>query len=273
MAGRTKPSKPAPRSGRDSLGQAQDLIYQAWEIASLKRRIALARKAIAISPDCADAYVLLAEAATTPDKTLELYRKGLQAGERALGKNAFKDEVGSFWGILETRPYMRARAGVAQSLWECGQPDEALAHWRDMLRLNPNDNQGIRYVLSPPACSNSSATASSMPCSKSTKMTATPICSGPERCSASAPKATTLNPAGRWPKLSQAICTFLPICSAKSRCLVSCPITAAWVMRAKQWLWPLRISKPGRRPAAPSIGSPKESTAKSPPSHIDQLTR
>jgi tetratricopeptide (TPR) repeat protein len=42
---------------------------------------------------------------------------------------------------------MRARAGLARCLWEKGQQDEALAHYRDMLRLNPTDNQGIRFVL------------------------------------------------------------------------------------------------------------------------------
>src|SRR5712671_1778797 len=108
MAARTKPGKPDPRGGRDLLDDAQDLIYQAWEIPNPKRRMALASKALAISPDCADAYVLLAKAANSPADTLELYRKGLAAGERAIGKQSFEDNVGLFWGILETRPYMRA---------------------------------------------------------------------------------------------------------------------------------------------------------------------
>jgi len=121
MAARTKPGKPGQRDGRDLLGEAQDLVYQAWEILNLKRRLTLARKALAISPDCADAYVLLAAAANSPAETLELYRKGLAAGERAIGKRAFEDDVGLFWGILETRPYMHACACLAPSLWDCGQ--------------------------------------------------------------------------------------------------------------------------------------------------------
>ncbi len=80
-------------------------------------------------------------------KALELYRRGVAAGERALGREAFERDAGHFWGILETRPYMRARAGLADSLWDRGDYDEAIAHWRDMLRLNPGDNQGIRYLL------------------------------------------------------------------------------------------------------------------------------
>src|SRR6266487_585120 len=45
------------------------------------------------------------------------------------------------------RPYMRARAGLAATLNALGEVDAAIGHYRDMLRLNPNDNQGIRYVL------------------------------------------------------------------------------------------------------------------------------
>nr|BAN09862.1 conserved hypothetical protein [Mesorhizobium loti NZP2037] len=42
---------------------------------------------------------------------------------------------------------MRARAGLAAVLWRLGQHQEAIDHYQSMLKLNPNDNQGIRYVL------------------------------------------------------------------------------------------------------------------------------
>ncbi|MBA2446950.1 MAG: tetratricopeptide repeat protein, partial [Chloroflexi bacterium] len=35
----------------------------------------------------------------------------------------------------------------AQWLWEAGRQPEAVDHYREMLRLNPGDNQGVRYVL------------------------------------------------------------------------------------------------------------------------------
>ena len=133
---------------RNPVDQAQEVMYQAWEATSKKKRVTLAQKALEISPDCADAYCLLAEeTAKLPQQALDLYQKGVQAGERALGKKAFKEYEGSFWGFLETRPYMRARAGLAQCLWEIGRRKEAVEHYQDMLRLNPNDNQGIRYEL------------------------------------------------------------------------------------------------------------------------------
>jgi len=132
----------------NAIDAAQDIIYDAWDSGDKKRRIALAKKALEISPLCADAYVLLAqETARDLDQAIELYRQGVEAGEKAIGKAAFRDDVGHFWGLLETRPYMRARQGLAQTLWDKGLQDEAATHYRDMLRLNPNDNQGIRYLL------------------------------------------------------------------------------------------------------------------------------
>lgn len=132
----------------DALAAAQDLMYSAWDSAERRQRVSLARKALSVSPQCADAYVLLAEETTsTPDEAIDLYRKGMEAGEKALGRAAFKNDVGHFWGILETRPYMRARCGLAQALWVAGQHEEAIGHYRELLRLNPNDNQGNRYLL------------------------------------------------------------------------------------------------------------------------------
>jgi tetratricopeptide (TPR) repeat protein len=134
--------------GDDPLDRAQELIFEAYDASSREEAVALARKAVEISPDCADAYVLLGELeAETIEEALEYYKKGLAAGERALGSEMFREEVGHFWGIWETRPYMRARQAVAQALLFLGDGDEAIEHFRDMLRLNPNDNQGNRYLL------------------------------------------------------------------------------------------------------------------------------
>jgi tetratricopeptide (TPR) repeat protein len=91
--------------------------------------------------------VLLADLTRDLAEATELNRKAVEAGARALGAGAFVDDVGHFWGILETRPYMRALLALAQCLWESGKRDEAIEHYGEMLRLNPGDNQGIRYIL------------------------------------------------------------------------------------------------------------------------------
>jgi tetratricopeptide (TPR) repeat protein len=90
---------------------------------------------------------VLAENAPSRKKALEYYEKGVAAGERAIGPETFQESVGHFWGLLETRPYMRAREGLAHTLWTLGRREEAVSHLQDVIRLNPNDNQGVRYTL------------------------------------------------------------------------------------------------------------------------------
>jgi hypothetical protein len=136
---------PGP-SPRTPLERAQEVMYDAWE-ASGAQRVRLARQALSLSPDCADAYVLLAdETATSREERLELFACGVAAGERALREH-WEEYTGRFWGVLETRPYMRARVGLAFSLWALDRRDGATGHLRELLRLNPYDNQGNRYVL------------------------------------------------------------------------------------------------------------------------------
>ena len=129
------------------LEQAQDLMYQAFEERNPRRRVELANEALRLSPDCADAHVVLAQHSPSRKQALAHYEQGVAAGERAIGPDAFQKNVGYFWGVLETRPYMRARLGLVQLLWTTARRDEAVQHLQDMLRLNPGDNQGVRYTL------------------------------------------------------------------------------------------------------------------------------
>lgn len=132
----------------EAVDQAQEIMFDAWECDDPRRRVSLARKALKVSADCADAYVLLAgETTQTSEEAAALYLEGVAAGERALGPAAFEEDVGMFWGLLETRPYMRARQGLALALWDIGRGEEAIGHGEAMLRLNPDDNQGIRYLV------------------------------------------------------------------------------------------------------------------------------
>jgi tetratricopeptide (TPR) repeat protein len=65
-----------------------------------------------------------------------------------LGGDAFVEENRrEFWGLLETRPYMRARAFLAMDYHEAGRLPEAIAEFEALLDLNPDDHQGMRHWL------------------------------------------------------------------------------------------------------------------------------
>lgn len=132
----------------DLLSRAQQLIYDAWEEPDRRRRMALARRALSISPFCADAWLLLTTLRSIADDARrEMLERAVLAAELAIGEESFKANRGSFWGVLETRPYMRARYALAEHLWFAGEQNQAIEHLREMLILNPNDNQGLRYQL------------------------------------------------------------------------------------------------------------------------------
>ncbi|HID22833.1 MAG TPA: tetratricopeptide repeat protein, partial [Planctomycetaceae bacterium] len=76
----------------------------------------------------------------------EYCRKAVEAGRRAIG-DEYPNLVGDFWHNHTTRPYMRAMLALADCLIAGRRQDEAIELFEEMLRLNPEDNQGVRYRL------------------------------------------------------------------------------------------------------------------------------
>lgn len=87
-------------------------------------------------------YALMEEG--KPKLALQACLLGLEAGERAIPS----DYAGSIeWGFLENRPFLRAAHGVVLSQLRLGLRNDALRLMEKMLAWNPNDNQGIRYLI------------------------------------------------------------------------------------------------------------------------------
>jgi tetratricopeptide (TPR) repeat protein len=133
---------------QSAVERAQDIMYDAWESRSKKRALALAKEALAISADCADAYNLLAEQAGSLEEKVRLYRRGVEASKRAMRREVLPEEATYLWIKIEREPYMYARAGLARCLWEMGQREEAVSHYQEMRSLEPH-NLGILNVLMP----------------------------------------------------------------------------------------------------------------------------
>lgn len=128
--------------------KAFDLIIEA-EGAPSDRGTKLAQKALELDPECVDAYNYLANIADSLENAMQLFKKGMTIGRQALGEDYFAENTGYFWGLHETRPYMRAKEGYARTLAISERHSEAIAEYREMLVLNPADNQGIRFLLAP----------------------------------------------------------------------------------------------------------------------------
>lgn len=128
-----------------SVLEANRLADQAWREQDTHHRLALARQALEISPDCSEAYLVLAYESEAPEESKEWLEKAVQAGERLLGQEFLETHAGEIWDWRQARPYLRARGGLAEMLEELGQFDEALAQHLALLRLDEADHQGARY--------------------------------------------------------------------------------------------------------------------------------
>ena len=103
-------------------------------------------QALAEDQNHIEASILVAESTRAVDRRLELFRNAKQAAAKALGSDMEK-LAGQFWGFHETWPFMRACHGMAVAFADAGQLSDAIEQYREMLRLNPNDNQGVRYEI------------------------------------------------------------------------------------------------------------------------------
>ena len=68
-----------------------------------------------------------------------------------IGRTAFPDKFDFKkdrleWGWLENRPFLRCLQGLALTIFEDGQEEQALPLFQELLGLNPNDNQGVRAM-------------------------------------------------------------------------------------------------------------------------------
>lgn len=130
--------------------EAHEIMGEAHRAGTRCSRAAFARKTLQSSSNRAAAYLLLAEDGTrSVDESIGLYRKGIEAGKHALGAVAFAQGTGHLWEIPEARTYLRAMQGLASCLWQADMREEAVERSRELLRLNPHDNQGIHSILMP----------------------------------------------------------------------------------------------------------------------------
>ncbi len=138
----------AGRSKEDRSLLAHELLSAPEDATHPLEMIPHLLRAVRLDPACLDARMLLATIAGGPrDELIEEFQQILVTGETDLGKRFFQENSGDFWLLIETRPYMRARARLAELLQDAGRIDEAISHFEAMLQLNPNDNQGVRYTL------------------------------------------------------------------------------------------------------------------------------
>jgi len=73
----------------------------------------------------------------------KFFMAAVEGGERDVIKDGYRVP----WSIVENRPYLRGLGNLALVFRRRRRYQEAIAIHKKMFELNPNDNQGVRYLL------------------------------------------------------------------------------------------------------------------------------
>lgn len=134
----------------DDVETAYDFLELAESANTKKEALNYAKKAVELEPDNLDALAMVIElTCTSSEKLSEKYKALITEAEDKLKEQGyFADEnIGEFWLIFETRPYMRLLEKYASHFVQCGQMRLAISVYEKMLELCTNDNLGVRYTL------------------------------------------------------------------------------------------------------------------------------
>lgn len=135
-----------PKEALNFEEQAQDLVFEAYELSPVNGKQKII-EALDIHPDCIEAYEYLASIEPVVEISIAFYNMGITLGRKLFGGDYLKENKGHFWGLHETRPFMRCMQAYADSLNSIGKTQESVTIMEEMLELNPNDNQGVRDLL------------------------------------------------------------------------------------------------------------------------------
>lgn len=129
---------------------ADDFLALAEGAFTKKEALKYAKEALKLEPDNIDAQTAVAVySSATPETTLDKLKSVYTSATAQMKKQGWFDEenIGKFWLITETRPYMRLLDTYAGTLYDCGMMKLAAEILREMIRLCENDNLGARYTL------------------------------------------------------------------------------------------------------------------------------
>jgi len=128
------------------MDEADALFYAALDTTDADLCGRMLKAALAKNPRHIDALVELAQLYEEDNTAFNFLRRAIEFGEEDL-QDELRNDAGDFWDLYYTRPFMRAKQALAELYFQTGDLNNAAYEIEEMLRLNPHDNQGMRWTL------------------------------------------------------------------------------------------------------------------------------
>ena len=131
--------------------ETKEFTLRAWQSTCVMTKLDLCEEALDIFPFCVDAYNYMGtlydscfpnEGNSAKEKAEQAYKNAIEAAYIMWPE--LKEQELVPWRQFLYRPFLRAYHGLASVQSEIGKDKKSLENFRFLLRVNPNDNQGVR---------------------------------------------------------------------------------------------------------------------------------
>ena len=140
--------QPATAEAIEIAAEHRDAALAALADADIQTAVRRAQRAVDANPRDVESLELYADLASEDEQQLlAALRVVMRVAREELGELAFIEDRGHFWGLIDTRPYMRVKMRIVGLLQVLDEAQQAIAECDEMLSLNPEDNQGAREPL------------------------------------------------------------------------------------------------------------------------------
>ncbi|MDD3339823.1 MAG: hypothetical protein PHS82_13325, partial [Lachnospiraceae bacterium] len=140
-----------PGEVTEKTAETSDDFYELAENAETKAQaLKFAKKALLLDPDNIDAKVMVTEITTEhPYEMVGKYQALIAYAKEVMDRKGYLNEetIGDYWGITETRPFIRLYSNYLNLLIECGMMRQAARIGEEIIKYNEGDNLGIRFML------------------------------------------------------------------------------------------------------------------------------
>ena len=148
--GRRDPHHAGTEKRRASPNREADRLFdqgmEHWWAGDRRTACRWFKKALKVEPGHTDAHNHLGIACFDKGRLAQAEGHFIAAIES--GAESLVQEAGQVpWGFLENRPYLRSLANLALVRHEQRRYDGEVEIYERILRMNPNDNQGVRWLL------------------------------------------------------------------------------------------------------------------------------
>ncbi|MCE5223027.1 hypothetical protein LLG10_02400 [bacterium] len=128
-----------------------EIINEAYQSTG-ERAMRLVLQSLLYSHKPIDAYLWIANhLSKTPEEIFQMLSMAVETAELTLDKKKRKSEMGQFWNCHEFRPFMRAKANLADFLYSYNTSQEdiqqAIETMETLLEYDLQDHMGIRFLL------------------------------------------------------------------------------------------------------------------------------